>query len=250
MVPGSNPGAPIVDTKPNIIYIHDDFAVINKPPGISMHGGNRIVGETLADWLAQQFPEIRIVGDDPVMRPGIVHRLDKDTSGVVVIARVQHAFEYLKNLFKNRRVEKTYLALVAGRVAKKRGVIDLKIGRLVKNPALRGTEWQRIKNEREARTEYRVLEYLPDFTLIEVTPKTGRMHQIRVHFAAFGNPVAGDHIYGKTIKPPMGLNRQFLHASSISFSYPEGKRWRFEASLPDDLAGVLAGLRQLRKKLK
>lgn len=236
--------------EPNIIYIHDNFAVVNKPPGISMHGGNRIAGPTLADWIAGRFPETRHVGDDPSMRPGIVHRLDKDTSGVVVVARTQHTFEYLKHLFKNRRVEKIYLALVAGRVAKKSGIIDLKIGRLVKNPAIRGTERQRIKNEREARTEYRVLEYLPGFTLIEVTPKTGRMHQIRVHFSALGNPVAGDRMYGKNVMPPMGLHRQFLHASSISFSYPEGKRWRFEASLPDDLAAVLAGLRQLRKKQK
>lgn len=236
--------------EPNIIYIHDNFAVVNKPPGISMHGGNRIAGPTLADWIVRRFPETRHVGDDPSMRPGIVHRLDKDTSGVVVVARTQHTFEYLKHLFKNRRVEKIYLALVAGRVAKKSGIIDLKIGRLVKNPAIRGTERQRIKNEREARTEYRVLEYLPGFTLIEVTPKTGRMHQIRVHFSALGNPVAGDRMYGKNVMPPMGLHRQFLHASSISFSYPEGKRWRFEASLPDDLAAVLAGLRQLRKKMK
>lgn len=239
-----------MDTEPNIIYTNDDFAVINKPPGISMHGGNRIAGSTLADWIVGRFPETQTVGDDPSMRPGIVHRLDKGTSGVVVVARNQHAFEYLKHLFKNRRIEKIYLALVAGRVAKKSGVIDLKIGRLVKKPALRGTERQRIKNEREARTEYRVLEYLPDFTLIEVTPKTGRMHQIRVHFAAFGNPVAGDSAYGKKIQPPPGLNRQFLHASSISFSYPEGKRWRFEASLPDDLSRVLAELRRLRKKIK
>lgn len=240
----------MMDQKLNIIYAHDDFAVINKPPGISMHGGNRIAGPTLADWIVKRFPETRGVGDDPVMRPGIVHRLDKDTSGVVIIARTQHAFEYLKHLFKNRRVEKTYLALVAGCVAKKRGVINLKIGRLIKKPALRGTENQRIKNEREARTEYRVLEYLPGFTLVAVTPKTGRMHQIRVHFSALGYSVAGDNAYGKKIKPPIGLTRQFLHASSISFSYPEGRRWRFEASLPDDLAEVLTGLRRLRGKLK
>lgn len=234
-----------MNTEPKIIYTHDDFAVINKPPGISMHGGNRIAGPTLVDWIVKRFPETRTVGDDPIMRPGIVHRLDKDTSGVVVVARTQRAFEYLKHLFKNRRVEKTYLALVAGRVVRKRGVIDLKIGRLVKKSALRGTEQQRIKNEREARTEYRVLEYLPGFTLLEVTPKTGRMHQIRVHFSALGNPVAGDRVYGKNIQPPGGLHRQFLHASSVSFSYPEGRRWRFEAALPEDLARVLASLRKL-----
>lgn len=247
-----------MNKKPEIIYTNDDFAVINKPPGISVHGGNRIVGPTLADWLVQKFPEIKKVGDDPNMRPGMMHRLDKDTSGVMIIARAQTAFEYLKNLFKNRRIEKTYLTLIAGCLAKKRGVIDLKIGRLIKKPALRGTENprdfargnRRIKNEREARTEYRVLEYLPGFTLVAVTPKTGRTHQIRVHFSALGNPVAGDRIYGKRIQPPVGLHRQFLHALSISFSYPEGKRWRFEAPVPEDLAEVLAGLRQLRKKSK
>lgn len=240
---------------PKIIYAHDDFAVINKPPGISMHGGNRIAGPTLADYLMRQFPEIKKVGDDPLMRPGMVHRLDKDTSGVMIIARTQSAFEHLKHLFKSRRVEKTYLALVVGRISKKRGTIALKIGRLIKKPALRGTEpfdaahgRPRIKNEREARTEYRVLEYLPGFTLLAMMPKTGRTHQIRVHCAALGNPVAGDRIYGKKIAPPAGLHRQFLHAASISFSYPEGRRWRFEASLPDDLAKVLTALRRLRKK--
>src|SRR3989338_2475340 len=126
-----------MNTKPEIIYTHDDFAVINKPPGISVHGGKNIAGATLTDWLVKQFPEIQKVGDDPIMRPGMMHRLDKDTSGVMVIARTQHAFEYLKHLFKNRRVKKKYLALVAGRVAKKRGTIDLKIGRLIKKPALR-----------------------------------------------------------------------------------------------------------------
>lgn len=239
-----------MNQKPEIIYVHDNFAVLNKPPGISMHGGSGIAGFTLANWIVQRFPETQTVGDDPALRPGIVHRLDKDTSGVVVIARTNAAFERLKRLFQNRRIEKTYLALVAGRVAKKRGIIDFKIGRLIKKPALRGAEPQCIKNEREARTEYRVLEYLPGFTLMEVTPKTGRTHQIRVHFAALGNPIAGDRIYGKKIKPPASLRRQFLHASSISFSYPEGKRWRFEASLPDDLARVLDELRRLRGKLK
>lgn len=256
-VQGSIPCAPTVSQKPEIIYIHNDFAVINKPPGISVHGGNHIAGPTLTDWLTQKFPEIKKVGDDPLMRPGLVHRLDKDTSGVMAVARTQNGFEYLKHLFKNRRVEKTYLALVVGRVAKKRGVIDLKIGRLVKKPAIRGTEsfgrisgQKRIKNEREARTEYRILEYLPGFTLVEASPKTGRTHQIRVHFLALGHPVAGDRIYGKNNAPPDALFRQFLHASSLSFSYPEGKRWKFEASLPDDLTLILANLRQLRKKSK
>ncbi len=127
----------MVSQKPEIIYTHDDFAVINKPPGISVHGGKNIAGPTLTDWLVKKFPEIKKVGDDPIMRPGMMHRLDKDTSGVMVIARDQHAFEYLRHLFKNRRVEKIYLALVVGHIAKKRGVIDLKIGRLIKKPALR-----------------------------------------------------------------------------------------------------------------
>jgi 23S rRNA pseudouridine1911/1915/1917 synthase len=239
-----------MNQKPEIIYTHDDFAVINKPPGISVHGGNHIAGPTLADWLIAQFPEIKKVGDDPLVRPGMMHRLDKDTSGVMLIARTRHAFEYLKHCFKNRRVEKTYLTLVAGRIAKKRGAINWKIGRLIKKPALRGTEKQNIKNEREATTEYRALEYLPGWTLVEAKPKTGRMHQIRVHFLALGHPVAGDRAYGKKITPPAGLSRQFLHASSLSFSYPEGRRWRFEAPVPGDLARVLANLRLLRKKSK
>lgn len=231
-----------MDNKIEIVYADKDFIVVNKPAGIAMHGGASVRGKTLADFLVEKFPELKKVGDDPAVRPGMVHRLDKDTSGVLLVARTEQTFHDLKNLFKTRQIEKIYLALVIGRVVPRTGTIDLKIGRLIKRPALRGTGQSRIKNEREAKTEYHVLKYVNGFTLLEVKPKTGRMHQVRVHLRAIGYPVAGDKLYGKKNTDPKGLFRQFLHASSLSFSYPEGKRWRFEADLPDDLAFVLKNL--------
>ncbi len=228
--------------KIEIVYAGKDFIVVNKPAGLAVHGGKSVRSKTLADFLVKKFPELKKVGDDPLVRPGMVHRLDKDTSGVLLIARTEQAFAELKNLFKTRAIEKTYVALVVGRVTPARGIIDLKIGRLIKRPALRGTELSRIKNEREAKTEYRVLKYVNGFTLLEAKPKTGRMHQVRVHLRAIGYPVAGDLLYGKKDAGPEGLTRQFLHASSLSFTYPEGKRWHFEAELPDDLSSVLKKL--------
>ncbi|MBU6414797.1 RluA family pseudouridine synthase [Patescibacteria group bacterium] len=231
-----------VDKKIEIIYAGKDFIAVNKPAGIAMHGGKSVRGKTVADFLVAQFPELKKVGDDPAVRPGMVHRLDKDTSGVLLVARTEQAFHDLKNLFKMRQVEKTYAALAVGHVVPRKRIVDLKIGRMVKRPALRATEQSNIKNEREAKTEYRVLTYLQGYSLLEVKPKTGRMHQVRVHLRAIGYPVAGDKLYGKKNAGPEGLHRQFLHASSLSFSYPEGKRWRFEADLPDDLAKVLKNL--------
>lgn len=220
-----------------VIYSDEDIIVVNKPPGISVHGGPQVRGKTLVDFLLEQFPEIQNVGDDPAVRPGIVHRLDKDTSGVMVIARTQKSFEELKKMFQERRVEKTYRAIVCGIVKKQQGVIDFPIGRLAKNPLKRGTGEGRakIRGARDAATEYHVLKQGNDFSLLELFPKTGRMHQIRVHMKALGYPVACDHVYGgKSGCCPAGVSRQLLHASAIAISLQEGKRLRFEADPPDD----------------
>lgn len=228
-----------------VVYEGEDFLVVDKPAGVSVHGGPNVKGQTVTDWLLQHYPEVKRVGDDPAERPGIVHRLDKDTSGVMVVARNQKAFEDLKQLFKERKVVKKYLALVLGAPKKKSGTIDAPIGRMISNPLKRGVGEQ-ARGTRSAVTHYRVLERLGDFSLIEAAPKTGRMHQIRVHLASIGCPVAGDKTYGGKKAALAGLERQFLHAFSLSFSYPEGRRWHFEASLPDSLKNVLKHLRSLR----
>lgn len=229
-----------------IIYCDDNLIVINKPPGMSVHGGFSVAGETLVDELLKQFPEIRGVGDDPALarkggddsalRPGIVHRLDKDTSGVMVVARNQETFEALKKLFKTRSVVKTYRAIVCGAPKQKTGVITIPIGRLVKNPLKRGIAQGRskIRGEREAQTAYRVLKAGSGYALVELLPKTGRMHQLRVHLKAIGNPVACDRFYGgKNVCCPPGCGRQLLHASSLSFTLLD-KAFHFEADDPED----------------
>lgn len=226
---------------PETIYSDRNLIVINKPAGISVHRGPQVRGETLVDFLLEKFSEIKSVGDNPNMRPGIVHRLDKDTSGVMVVARNQKSFGELKELFKNRRVDKTYWAIVCGKPKEKSGIISFPIGRLVKNPLKRGVETSknRIRGAREAVTEYKVLRSGSEYSLVELKPKTGRMHQLRVHMKALGHPVACDKLYGgKNVCCPAGVHRQLLHAKSISFSFPEGRKLHFEADLPEDFLNL------------
>lgn len=232
-----------------IIHTEPDFIVLAKPAGLAVHGGAGVRGKTLVDWLIARYPEIKTVGDDPKTRPGIVHRLDKDTSGVMVVARNQEAFEALKRLFKNRLIEKTYLALVVGAPKKRSGSIDAPIGRSVARPTTRSAG-PRARGARAAVTEYRTLERLGAYSLLAVKPKTGRMHQIRVHLASLGTPVAGDNTYGGARAALPGLTRQFLHAWRLDFSYPPGRHWQFETALPEDLDRILKGLRRLRKRRK
>ena len=236
----------------SIIYQDNDIIVVNKPAGIAVHKGVAEKGETLADWLAENFPEMKKVGDDPEFRPGIVHRLDKETSGVLMAARNQKSFEFLKNKFQKREVVKKYLALVEGNLKNDNGLIDLPIGRSAsdfrKKLALTSGRLasDSAKGElREAATEYKVLEKFPNYTLVEVYPKTGRTHQIRVHFKAIGHPIVCDSLYGgKRMTCPFGLARHFLHANFLEFVSPSGASLKLEADLPEDLAEVLAGLRK------
>ncbi|MDO8492066.1 MAG: RluA family pseudouridine synthase [bacterium] len=232
--------------EPSVIYEDKDFVVINKPAGLPVHAGGSIKSGTLVEWLIENYPEIKKIGDDPKIRPGIVHRLDKETSGVMVVARTEKGFETLKHLFKTRQTVKKYLTLVKGRIEKKSGVIETPIGTLKTHGVKRTVLQKHAKNIKAAVTAFRVLEKFSDATLVEVTPKTGRTHQIRVHFASISHPVFGDRLYGGKNIQIKGLERQFLHALSLSFSYSEGKRFKFEASLPIDLKEVLRELRKSR----
>ena len=177
-----------------IIFENQDFVVIDKPAGLSVHAGVGINEKTLVDFLLEKFPEIALVGDDPEVRPGIVHRLDKETSGVMIVARNQKTFEYLKNLFKNRQIEKKYLALVHGKLKEKEGKIEGEMGRSKKDfrkqALVRGKI--SVRKERYSLSHFKVKKEFEKYSLLEVFPKTGRMHQIRVHLHSISHPIVGD----------------------------------------------------------
>lgn len=223
----------------NLASSDEHLVVIDKASGMVVHPGAGNRKHTLVNALLHYFPEIREIG--PKERPGIVHRLDKETSGLMVVARTPKAYSRLQRQFKRREVEKRYLGLVWGRLPSKEGTICFPIGRHVKHGERISVKTRR---PREAETRYSVLEEYEDFSLLELRPITGRTHQIRVHLAASGHPLAGDSRYGrrkaKTCPP-----RLFLHASFLSFSHPAtGKRVEFFSPLPSDLKDFLEKLKR------
>jgi 23S rRNA pseudouridine1911/1915/1917 synthase len=221
----------------DVLFTDEHVAVINKPSGLLVHpGAGRNFG-TLVNALLYHFPEVRGVGPDD--RFGIVHRLDRETSGVIITARSLKAYQELKRQFKSREVKKIYLALVWGHPSESEGTIDLPIGRHVRHGQTFSVE---TRKPRVAITDYTVLRRYSDFSLLEVRPHTGRTHQIRVHLAAIGRPVAGDRIYGPR-KSRQEIPRLFLHARKIGFRHPETGEWlEFEAPLPADLERFLKTL--------
>jgi len=241
-----------------VIYEDGDILAINKPAGLLVHGTEKSEDKTLVDWLVENYPEIKNVGDlssgGKAVRPGIVHRLDRDTSGILLVAKNQKAFEYLKKLFQKREIKKKYIALVSGKIKNERGVIDLPIGKSKKDFRKRASIGKLAGKVRDAVTEYKVLERFPAFvpgqrgyTLVEVRPKTGRTHQIRAHFRAIGHPLVCDKLYGPKNKDcPSDLERHFLHAASLEFALPDDSRVLLEADLPEDLSKTLLFLRKLR----
>jgi len=229
--------------KINIIYEDSDAIVLDKPAGIPVHGAASYKGPTIVDFLIRHYPEIKNVGEDKT-RPGIVHRLDKDTSGLLIAAKNNESFQFLKNQFKNRLAKKTYTALVYGNVPESEGAIDLRIGRSKSDPK-KQTVIDSGKKEnmrsRDALTLYKVKKRLDGYTLIEAEPKTGRMHQIRVHLKALGHPIAGDKKYCSkkysAFEPE--LQRQFLHASRLEIELPTAGKKAFTSEIPQDLAEFL-----------
>lgn len=223
----------------DVLYADEDLAVINKPSGLLVHpGAGRRFG-TLVNALLFHFPEVRGVG--PEDRLGIVHRLDRETSGVIVTARSLKAYLELKRQFKNREVKKIYLALLRGHFPEREGTLDWPIGRHPRNGQKYSIE---SRKPRVAITDYTVLARYKAFDLVEVRPHTGRTHQIRVHMAAGGHPVAGDLVYGPE-KIRGEIPRLFLHARKIGFRHPETGAWlEFEAPLPADLQQFLDSLKK------
>ncbi|MEW5907813.1 MAG: RluA family pseudouridine synthase [Patescibacteria group bacterium] len=230
-----------------IIYEDNDILAIDKPAGIVVHGEY----PSIIDWIKQNRPQVIGVGEN-TERPGIVHRLDKNTSGILLVAKNQKSFEYLKEQFQKRQIKKTYLALVYGHLKERAGMIKLPIGKSKKDfrkktcLADRRATQKAIGKIREAVTEYKIIKRFKDFTLIEAYPKTGRMHQIRVHLKAIGHPVVCDKLYGpKKQKCPLNLTRHFLHARALEFTLPlSGGRIKLETYLPDDLEKVLKKLQE------
>lgn len=216
-----------------ILYEDEAVVAVNKPAGLVVHAGAGRSSGTLVNALLHRYGRLSEAGD--AMRPGIVHRLDKGTSGVILVARTEAAHRSLAQQFSSRTVEKVYLALVEGRVAPAEGVIDKPVER---DPVRRTRMTARTGRGRAALTEYRVIERFERFTLLEVRIRTGRTHQIRVHMASIGHPVAGDTLYGAAARPaglePLG--RPWLHAWRIGFISPAtGERVRVEAPLPEEL---------------
>ncbi|MFC1644836.1 RluA family pseudouridine synthase [Patescibacteria group bacterium] len=228
----------------DVVFEGTDFIVINKQANISVHPDNRHNKNTLVNGLIARYPEIISVSDTDewsYLRPGIVHRLDKDTTGLMIVARNQRAFNELKSKFKDRKITKKYQAITYGKVFPKEGIIDKPLARSTnyKKQVIAG---QKTKTKvRDSITEYSVIKEFEKYSLVEVSPKTGRMHQIRVHLFSLGNPIVGDRLYKK--REFMNDNfikadRQMLHAVSLDFSL-FGKKHSFTAELPNDFKKTL-----------
>lgn len=241
-----------------VVALTPDYLVINKPAGLLVHPTMANEKDTLASWVAKKYPGVKKVGDDPKVRPGIVHRLDKEASGLIVVARTQKMFDHLKDQFKNRTVEKEYLALVHGRVAKDWDEITFPIARgetndrmaarpllVSKNVGSRKLDPRQVDpadKEKEAKTEFLIEQKFINSTLLRVILHTGRMHQIRVHMLAYNHPLVGDPLYfQKKRKDNLSakLGRMFLHSTKLGFTDLNGGKQAFEAALPGALQKFL-----------
>ncbi len=231
-----------------IVFENNDLFVIDKPPGLVVHPGQGSVHKEDSLVNALLFhAKGRLSSINGVVRPGIVHRLDKDTSGLLIVAKNDLAHNYLAGLFKNGKIEKEYYALLAGRIPEKSGLIDAPIGRDSRNRKRMAVT---ARNGRQAQTRFSLVDYYGEYSLVKARLLTGRTHQIRVHFAGIGFPLAGDRLYGKEsvnkkLEKETGLKRQFLHAFRLKFSFPGDKKSReFISELPADLELVLEELRR------
>ncbi len=231
------------DDSVDVTVVHEDqhVVVVNKQAGLVVHPGAGTESGTLVNGLLARYPELLALRDldDPPERPGIVHRLDRGTSGLLMVARTAEAKASLTEQLRRRLVSRRYSALLIGHVEAESGVIDAPLGRSPRSPTIRTV----VADGKPARTHYDVLARYgePLVTLVDVRLETGRTHQIRAHFTAVGHCVAGDRQYGA--EETMGLERPFLHAGQLGFEHPTTGEWlEFEASLPDDLDRVLRGL--------
>ncbi|NQV88274.1 MAG: RluA family pseudouridine synthase [Parcubacteria group bacterium] len=237
--------------KISILYEDNNIVAINKPAGLVVHSDGKTKEVSVADWVLEHYPKAKNVGEPIILssgeiinRPGIVHRLDRETSGVLLIAKTQKSFEYLKELFKGRDIKKTYNAFVYGEIKEDDGTINRPIGRSSKNfrmwSAQRGSRGER----REAVTHYKVLARGGSFSFVEVKPETGRTHQIRVHFKAINHPIVSDSLYAPKQEKALGFQRTALHSLSIEFQAMNGKNLKIEAPFPEDFEKAIKLLRK------
>ncbi|TAK05239.1 RluA family pseudouridine synthase [Patescibacteria group bacterium] len=227
-----------------VVHESDDYFVVEKPAGVVVHGGPGVTGPLLTDALLVLDKKIAKVGERD--RPGIVHRLDRDVSGLMVVARTATAYKHFTELFSQQQVRKVYTALAHGVVGDEVGEIRLKIARSTRHARMAARP--ESQEGKTAVTHYEVLERFPNATLLSVRILTGRTHQIRAHLYGIGHPVVGDPLYALRRKTPLTLGRPFLHAAQLSFIDPSGVDRTFESPLPPELAGVLAALRAKYRK--
>lgn len=227
-----------------IIYEDNDVAVINKPDGVLVHEDGEEVKEgasfeTVAEWFVRMYPTVRDVGEPgvgkdgaPLLRSGVVHRLDRETSGVLILAKTQEAFLHLKHQFQSRAVEKEYRAFVYGTMKEKWGRIDRPIGRSAQDFRLRSAQRGAKGTLREAVTDWELIGQSTTHAYLRVMPKTGRTHQIRVHLKAINRPIVCDALYAPNQPPALGFTRLALHAHTLGITLPRGETKRFMAPLP------------------
>lgn len=240
----------------NILYEDEDVVVVDKPAGVRVHRDAHATEETVADWHAARVPQAQGVGEplhlssgELLDRPGVVHRLDAETSGVIILAKTQEAFLFLKDAFKERRVEKEYRAFVFGSMKESAGVIDRPIGRNAQDFRLRSAQRGARGMLRPAETAWTRLQASAAYSYLKLEPKTGRTHQLRAHLKAVNHPIVGDRLYAPTqvARDPdaLGFTRLALHAHTLTLALPSGERHTFTAPLPEDFLraeGSIAGL--------
>lgn len=247
--------------EPKIIEATNDYLVIAKPAGLTVHGGTSIKEKTLVDWLLKKYPKLKNVGEDP-LRPGIVHRLDKEVSGLMVVALNNKSFLSLKEQFKSRQIIKEYTALVYGKIAKDEGEINFPIRRsqsghkmaalpimnegLIEKKRLSGRDEgtnAALLKSREALSIFKVIKKYINYTLLDVQIKTGRTHQIRVHFSAYGYPLVGDNLYStkktRVKNKKLNLGQIFLFSKRLAFTDLKGERHEFKLELNQKLQSFL-----------
>lgn len=252
----------------SILFQNNNLLIINKPSGLVVHADGKTQEPTLVDWLLEHYPEIEGVGEDmlvkdkegnevTIKRPGIVHRIDRDTSGCLVVAKTQASFNHLKQLFKDRSIHKIYRALVYGSVKEDQGIIDAPIGKSKKDFRMKQAGDYARGALRDAVTKYQVLERYEDqhdidkqkqtvkYSLLELSPQTGRTHQIRVHLKHINYPIVSDPLYAGKRKPALGMERTALHAYGISFDDVDGEHIEVHCDLPEDILNAMQSLSKL-----
>lgn len=237
-----------------IIDNQEDFLIIYKPAGLIVHSGPGVKEEALSDFLLKKFSELKNVGEDP-NRPGIVHRLDKEVAGLLLVAKNNDSFFFFKNKFKNREIKKKYKALVYGKIENEYDEINFPIARSKKSgkmaaiPVMKSVKKnlnnrdignvKSLMSAKEAKTKFNIIKRFTNYSLLEIEIETGRTHQIRVHLAAYGNPIVGDNIYGgkknREKNKKLQLNRVFLEANHLSFSDLNNKSYEYNLALPKNL---------------